>query len=131
VQAEHAAIGVRAAAAQVFVDDPSAARLAAADAHNLSRVLRLCAGEEVIARDGAGHWSRTRWMGERGEAPGLEPLRGVPGPGGNGVVQFEAASAPALTVAFAPTKGERAEWVVQKLTELGVDLLGTNIRLAI
>jgi 16S rRNA (uracil1498-N3)-methyltransferase len=26
-----------------------------------------------------------------------------------------------LTVAFAPTKGERPEWVVQKLTELGVD----------
>jgi 16S rRNA (uracil1498-N3)-methyltransferase len=26
-----------------------------------------------------------------------------------------------LTVAFAPTKGERPEWVVQKLTELGID----------
>lgn len=29
--------------------------------------------------------------------------------------------APAVTVAFAPTKGERPEWVVQKLTEVGVD----------
>ena len=28
---------------------------------------------------------------------------------------------PAVTVAFAPTKGDRPEWVVQKLTELGVD----------
>ena len=28
---------------------------------------------------------------------------------------------PALTVAFAPVKGERPEWVVQKLTELGID----------
>ena len=28
---------------------------------------------------------------------------------------------PALTVAFAPIKGERPEWVVQKLTELGID----------
>jgi 16S rRNA (uracil1498-N3)-methyltransferase len=36
-------------------------------------------------------------------------------------VQFEAAASPVLTVAFAPTKGERPEWVVQKLTELGVD----------
>ena len=27
----------------------------------------------------------------------------------------------ALTVAFAPVKGERPEWVVQKLTELGID----------
>ena len=36
-------------------------------------------------------------------------------------MQFELASEPGLTVAFAPTKGERPEWVVQKLTELGVD----------
>ena len=36
-------------------------------------------------------------------------------------MQFEAAPSPALTVAFAPTKGERPEWVVQKLTELGID----------
>ena len=36
-------------------------------------------------------------------------------------MQFEEASEPGLTVAFAPTKGERPEWVVQKLTELGVD----------
>jgi 16S rRNA (uracil1498-N3)-methyltransferase len=41
---------------------------------------------------------------------------------------LEEAPSPALTVAFAPVKGERPEWVVQKLTELGVDrivLLGT------
>ena len=43
------------------------------------------------------------------------------GPGGDGSVQFEAAPFPELTVAFAPTKGERPEWVVQKLTELGID----------
>jgi len=36
-------------------------------------------------------------------------------------VQFEARTEPALTVAFAPVKGERPEWVVQKLTELGID----------
>ena len=36
-------------------------------------------------------------------------------------MQVEAAPEPALTVAFAPTKGERPEWVVQKLTELGID----------
>jgi 16S rRNA (uracil1498-N3)-methyltransferase len=28
---------------------------------------------------------------------------------------------PPLTIAFAPVKGDRPEWVVQKLTELGVD----------
>ena len=36
-------------------------------------------------------------------------------------MQFEEAPTPSLTVAFAPTKGERPEWVVQKLTELGID----------
>jgi 16S rRNA (uracil1498-N3)-methyltransferase len=36
-------------------------------------------------------------------------------------VQFEARAEPGLTVAFAPVKGERPEWVVQKLTELGID----------
>ena len=36
-------------------------------------------------------------------------------------MQFEARAEPALTVAFAPVKGERPEWVVQKLTELGID----------
>ena len=46
-------------------------------------------------------------------------MRDATGPGGDGTVQFEEAPAPALTVAFAPTKGERPEWVVQKLTELG------------
>src|SRR5690606_16158319 len=30
---------------------------------------------------------------------------------------------PAITIAFAPVKGDRPEWVVQKLTELGVDTI--------
>jgi 16S rRNA (uracil1498-N3)-methyltransferase len=51
----------------------------------------------------------------------LAALGDAPGPGGDGSVQFEEAPLPALTVAFAPTKGERPEWVVQKLTELGID----------
>ena len=38
-----------------------------------------------------------------------------------GRCKSEAALEPALTVVFAPTKGERPEWVVQKLTELGID----------
>jgi len=71
--------------------------------------------------DGAGSWARMVWMAARGEPPMLEPLSGGSGPGGDGAVQFEDPPTPALTVAFAPTKGERPEWVVQKLTELGVD----------
>jgi 16S rRNA (uracil1498-N3)-methyltransferase len=113
-----AAITVRAAAAaQVFVDDPALPVLADDDAHHLSRVLRLRAGEEVIASDGRGRWARTTWQG----GAALAPVDAAKGVGGDGAVQSEPAAAPALTVAFAPVKGERPEWVVQKLTELGID----------
>jgi 16S rRNA (uracil1498-N3)-methyltransferase len=113
--AANAAIAVRAAAAaQVFVDDPSHAVISADDLHHLGRVLRLRDDEEIIVSDGLGHWARTRW-------PGGEAVRDGAGPGGDGSVQFEAAPSPPLTVAFAPVKGERPEWVVQKLTELGID----------
>ena len=115
-----AAIAVRAAAAaQVFVDDPARPVLSPDDAHHLGRVLRLRAGEEVVVSDGAGQWARTLWLG--GDPVRLAPLCDGAGPGGDGSVQFEGAPFPPLTVAFAPTKGERPEWVVQKLTELGID----------
>jgi 16S rRNA (uracil1498-N3)-methyltransferase len=114
----YAAITVRAsAAAQVFVDDLAAPVLAEDDAHHLGRVLRLRAGEEVVASDGRGHWARTTWQGDGS----LERVRDGAGVGGDGSVQSEPAAVPALTVAFAPVKGERPEWVVQKLTELGID----------
>ena len=113
--AAYAAVAVRAAApAQVFVDDPALPVLADEDAHHLTKVLRLRRGEEVIVADGAGRWARTRWLGDGA----LEPLRDGHAAGG---VQREERTEPALTVAFAPVKGERPEWVVQKLTELGID----------
>jgi 16S rRNA (uracil1498-N3)-methyltransferase len=113
-----AAVAVRAAAAaQVFVDDPGRPQLSDEDAHHLGRVLRLRDGEEVVAADGRGRWARTLWRG----AAALEPVSASPGVGGDGSVQSEARAEPALTVAFAPVKGERPEWVVQKLTELGID----------
>jgi len=118
----YAAIAVRAAAAtQVFVEDPSHPVLSHEDAHHLGRVLRLHHGEEVVVSDGAGRWARTRWTGSGTGSGLLEPLSDGTGPGGDGSVQFEEAASPALTVAFAPVKGERPEWVVQKLTELGID----------
>jgi 16S rRNA (uracil1498-N3)-methyltransferase len=120
VSAEIAAIAVRAAAsAQVFVDDTAQASLSVDDHHHVARVLRLRVGEEIIVSDGAGHWARTLWQG--GDAGTLSPLRDGIGPGGDGSVQYEDPPSPVLTVAFAPTKGERPEWVVQKLTELGID----------
>jgi 16S rRNA (uracil1498-N3)-methyltransferase len=114
----YAAVAVRAAAAaQVFVDDPGRPSLSDEDAHHLSRVLRLHDGEEVIAADGRGRWTRTAWR-----APAaIERLTAGTGVGGDGTVQSERRAEPSLTVAFAPVKGERPEWVVQKLTELGID----------
>lgn len=98
----------RRAAAQVLVEDPSAPVLSSSDAHHLQRVLRLRTGEAVVAADGQGGWTVCRYLG----AGRLEP---------EGPARAQALPVPRLTVAFAPVKGERAEWVVQKLTELGVD----------
>jgi len=116
--AAYAAIAVRAAAAaQVFVEDPAAPVLGEAEAHHLSTVLRLRRTEEVVVSDGRGGWARTRWEG----GGVVSPLQDGTGVGGDGSVQRERRAEPLLTVVFAPTKGERPEWVVQKLTELGID----------
>jgi 16S rRNA (uracil1498-N3)-methyltransferase len=60
----------------------------------------------VTVSDGAGGRLRCRF------GPALEPL---------GEVERVPRPAPAVTVALAVVKGERPEWAVQKLTEIGVD----------
>ena len=95
-------------AAHVFVEDPAAPVLDEADRHHLARVLRLRPGEAVTVSDGRGAWCAGHYRGAgRVEADG--PLRHDP------------ALAPGVTVGFALIKGDRPEWVVQKLTEVGVD----------
>ncbi|MHB8220519.1 MAG: RsmE family RNA methyltransferase [Acidimicrobiales bacterium] len=114
------------AAAQVFVDDPAAPSVGEHDRHHLLRVLRLTAGERVIASDGCGRWVLCY---VRSGSPVDLPEKGRPRdrPRGDfllepdGPVMVEDAPALPLTVAFAPTKGDRPEWVVQKLTEIGID----------
>lgn len=98
----------RSAAAQVLVGDVHAPELDADAAHHLGRVLRLRAGAEVCASDGAGAWRRCRFDG----VGTLEP---------DGEVECHAAPPYPLTVAFALVKGDKPELAVQKLTELGVD----------
>jgi 16S rRNA (uracil1498-N3)-methyltransferase len=100
------------AAAQVFVADPGAPLLDDDAARHLSRVLRLRAGEPVVAADGHGTWRLCRFTGAADLAAGLE----VDGP-----PRHDDPPGLPLTVAFAPAKGDRPEWVVQKLTELGID----------
>ncbi len=98
----------RRAAAQVLVDDLAAPELDGDAAHHLGRVLRLRAGDEVCAADGAGGWRSCRFDGR----DALEPL--------DDLRRQDAPTYP-VTVAFALVKGDKPELVVQKLTELGVD----------
>ncbi|HET9732680.1 MAG TPA: RsmE family RNA methyltransferase [Acidimicrobiales bacterium] len=104
-------MSIRIAAAHVFVGDPSAPELDPADAHHLERVLRLRDGETVTASDGAGRVVTCRVV-RAGKTLELAP---------DGPVLTERLAQPLVTVAMAPVKGERVEWAVQKLTELGVD----------
>ena len=76
------------------------------DRHHLQRVVRLRAGDPLTVSDGAGGWRPCRFGDD------LEPT---------GPVAHQALAGPAITVAFAPVKGDRPELVVQKLTELGID----------
>lgn len=98
----------RRAAAHVFVESLDAPVLDPADAHHLVRVLRLAAGEKVTVSDGSGQW---RACVHRGDGA-LETVDAT---------QREPRRHPEITVGFVVMKGDRPEWVVQKLTELGVD----------
>jgi 16S rRNA (uracil1498-N3)-methyltransferase len=96
------------AKAHAFVVDLDGPELDADDRHHLERVLRLRPGEAVTVSDGRGRWRVCRFAA----GGALE----VDGP----IVTADE-PAPALTIAFALVKGERPEWVVQKLTEVGID----------
>lgn len=114
-----------AAAAQVFVDDLEVPVVGADDAHHLASVLRIRPGEAVVASDGAGSWRLYEVV--IGSAGPSRPGRRRP----DGEVRlepttdrfFEERATPAITVAFALAKGERPEWAVQKLVEVGADRL--------
>jgi len=98
---------LRNSVAHVFVDHLDTPSLSDTDEHHLSRVLRLRDGESVTASDGRGGWRSCVW------ADGT--LRA------SGDVVTVAAPAQRIGVAFVPVKGDRNEWSVQKLTEIGVD----------
>jgi 16S rRNA (uracil1498-N3)-methyltransferase len=95
-------------AAHVFVEDIERPEMAEADRRHLERVLRLRPGEAVTVSDGEGGWRECRYAGSG-------QLEGV------GAAERRPAPSPLVTVAFSLTKGDRPEWVVQKLTEAGVD----------
>ena len=97
---------LRRSAAHVLVDDVAAPLLDDGARHHLRRVLRLRDGAVVTVTDGAGSWRPCRL------APGgLEP---------DGDVGGDRRRPRPVTVAVAPPKGDRLEWLVQKCTEVGV-----------
>ncbi len=89
----------------VFVGDLEHIEIAEPDRHHL-RVLRTRDGDEITVCDGVGQWRPARF-GDVVEA--------------TGDIVTVARAVPRITIVFAPVKGDRPEWVVQKLTELGVD----------
>jgi 16S rRNA (uracil1498-N3)-methyltransferase len=97
-------------AAHVVVADLAgdALEMSQEDAHHLGSVLRLRPGEAVGATDGKGGYVACTWAGGGRLEPVSDPA-------------FEPAPTPVLTVGFVPVKGDRPEWTVQKLTEVGVD----------
>lgn len=101
------AVTRRSAAAHVLVADVEAPVIDDHTARHLFDILRIKDGATVTVTDGRGSWRVCRAMPGTVVAEGpiyTEALRG-----------FE------LTIATAIPKLDRPEWIVQKLTELGVD----------
>jgi 16S rRNA (uracil1498-N3)-methyltransferase len=87
--------------------------LSPADSGHALRSLRLKAGEEITVADGAGAIARGRLAGEQDGRVAVAIA---------GVDRVERAR-PLVSVALAPPKGDRLNWAVQKLAELGTDEL--------
>jgi 16S rRNA (uracil1498-N3)-methyltransferase len=96
---------LRSSAAHVFVDAVDDPLLADDDRHHLFRVLRLRDGEPVSVSDGRGRWRLcTAQDGALVSA---------------GSVEFVDPPLVRCTIAVAIPKGDRVDWMVQKLTEVG------------
>lgn len=89
-----------------FVANLEGPELSDEDRHHLERVLRLRPSDPMTIADGANRW-RTAIFGPTIEATGE-------------IVEVAAPTVP-ITIGFVVPKGDRPAWIVQKLTELGVD----------
>jgi 16S rRNA (uracil1498-N3)-methyltransferase len=86
--------------------------LASAQAHHLRDVLRLGVGDEVEVFDAAGNRAAARIISATAGGVSVEIIEMLPA--GCATVR--------LTIAAAIPKGARADWMIEKLSELGVDV---------
>lgn len=100
---------LRGSAAHVFVESLAEPQLSGDDEHHLRRVLRVRDTDRITVSDGAGSWANARL--------------GAGGVSLDSPATFEAAPRPATVITAIP-KGDRPEWIVQKLTEVGVTTIG-------
>jgi 16S rRNA (uracil1498-N3)-methyltransferase len=102
-----AADTLRRSSAHALVVDIDSPSLDEASEHHLFRVLRVREGDSVTVTDGEGSWRSCDAAGN-----GLTA---------NSDVVFESRRFSPIEIAFTIPKHDRPEWIVQKLTELGVD----------
>jgi 16S rRNA (uracil1498-N3)-methyltransferase len=100
-----------------FLDAPphdGRAQLTGDEARHVARVLRAKAGDEIVVFAGTGvEWpARIMKIGRDEVELEIGPARSDAAPAGS-----------SLVLAVALPKGERQKWLVEKLTELGVDRL--------
>lgn len=100
---------LRTSAAHVFVDDMNSPQMSEEDAHHLRTVLRVRATESVSVSDGNGSWRLCTLDGSD-----LRPTTDI---------FSEARRGQELSVAIVPVKGDRTEWAVEKLVEVGIDAI--------
>lgn len=94
--------------------EPGLLRLADSEAQHMARVLRKQVGDEVELFDGAGRFADARIVEISKRHTDLEVST---------VHEEEEPSTPRVRLLIAPPKGDRFRWLVEKVTELGIDEL--------
>lgn len=100
----------------VYVDDMDHPDLASDDLHHLQRVVRLRQGDALVVCDGRGRWRPAMMVAEA--SGGAKAVAGLVF---TAPARFEPRPERTLTLSVALPKGERADWLLQKATELGID----------
>jgi 16S rRNA (uracil1498-N3)-methyltransferase len=91
---------------------PGRIELGSAEAHHLRDVLRLTVDAEIEVFDQKGNRARARIVSSSSDTVTVEVVELLPAQ----------SSDFSLTIAAAIPKGPRADWMIEKLSELGVDM---------